>query len=136
MDSAEPSGGFVDGERRRAKDRDGIAHGDVGDVGDVDHTLIHADTPHYRRPPPPHFHRGFAGVAAGIAVGVAEGERSDAHVPRSGENSAIADSLSLGKILHIGDLRLDRHQRAEVDAAPHFLRRPETVENDPRPHHI
>ena len=73
VDRVEPVGDSIDGQSRRAEERDFRALFDTFDVRDVDHALIHADASDDGRRPSRDFDVRLARKGADVAVGVAAG---------------------------------------------------------------
>src|SRR5437879_2932800 len=97
-----------DGFAARGADKDDlIAHGDAGDIGDVEQGQVHADVPDNRggaaadeRPP-------SVRKRAAEAVGVADRHRSDARAPARVKRRPVAERGVTRNILQINDPRLE-----------------------------
>ena len=108
----------------------------AGDVGYIEHTLIHADTADHRRLLPVNQHIAAVGQAAAVAVGVADRDGGNPHLPRCGIGAAVADGFAGRHRLDHGDARFQRHDRAQAERFSQKGGRSQAVQNEAGTHHV
>ena len=103
---------------------------------DIDHELVHADSPHDRAAAPPDDHLAAVGQGMEVAIAVSDRDGHDPGVPDRTPSGAVTDRVSGGLHLEEHDSGLPGKHRAHVDGLGHLVGRVDTEEKDSGPDQV
>src|SRR5690606_8837658 len=137
MDGARPRGDLVRADLGVAlppEENHLVPHLRAGDLGDVDHALVHADGADDRRAAAAHQHLAHVGEAAGVAVRIADREGGDAGTAFRNPARSVGDGRARLHLLQVRDLRAPAQGGPQPNAVAIALGRVSAVEHDARAH--
>ncbi|MPM77940.1 hypothetical protein SDC9_124950 [bioreactor metagenome] len=120
----------------RTNQHDVVPNRRVGNIGQVNHHLIHADGADLPRAFAAHEHVRLAGEAALVPVAVANRDGANQHVAGGHELEAVAHAFAGGDRLDVRNVRVPAHHGTQVIAFNRVSGGVAAVHRDAAAHHV